>query len=239
MLKSCPLALLVVAALGNGAAIAQAPHSQDEGFLLAQAFKAPVNREIAARRRLPPPRASGDCSVGEIKLASLIPGEEFGMPLTASTNPVFYVYVPEVDADYVEFSIFKGRSSVYKAQFATPDQPGIVALSLPEDIALATGVTRTGKPIAYQWYFNVVCDQDDRSNDLKTNGWVHGVDDEDVSDLDATTLAEMGLWYDALKASFCEEQTATNNLLESVGLTDFMNMALIRELMPLETVTES
>ncbi|NJN76041.1 MAG: DUF928 domain-containing protein [Synechococcaceae cyanobacterium RL_1_2] len=244
ILQSLPLAVLVYSSLGSTSAIAQSHRGgtiQSESFLLAQAFKAPSNREVAARRRLPPPRASGDCSVGDVKLASLIPGEEFGMPLAASSSPIFYVYVPAVNGDYVEFSIFNGRNALYQAQFETPATPGIVALSLPPELNLVPGKTPNGKLIAYQWYFNVVCDQSDRSNDLKTNGWVHAVQDGDaiVQDASATTLAEAGFWYDALAAALFEGQGATNNLLESVGLTDFMDLDRPLELTPLAVVPES
>ena len=86
IVKSLPLSLLLftqaIAPLSASAAPAPAPPQ-----LLAQAFKAPLGAAVPDRRRTPPPRASGDCSVGEIKLASLLPSEEFGMPLTGDATP--------------------------------------------------------------------------------------------------------------------------------------------------------
>ncbi|AFY38361.1 protein of unknown function DUF928 [[Leptolyngbya] sp. PCC 7376] len=234
IVKSLPLSLLVFAQV-IGMMPAQARTTPPQ--LIAQAFRAPFGAAVPDRRRLPPPRASGDCSTGDIKLASLLPGEAFGMPLTGSANPEFYVYLPEVSADYVEFSIFKGRKSIHKAQFAAPTEAGVVAIALPEDIALEAGTNTTGKPIAYQWYFNVVCDAEDRSTDLKTNGWIHRLTDIDISEQSATELADMGLWYDALNAAYNEGQTAVDNLLESVELNDFVGVPLLPELMPMEPDT--
>ena len=224
IVKFLPLSLLIFAQ-AIAAIPAQATPTTPQ--LLAQAFKAPLGANVADRRRTPPPRASGDCSVDDLKLASLLPGEEFGMPLTGDANPSFYVYVPKINADYLEFSVFKGRKSIYKTQLAVPETAGIVEVSLPASVMLEAGQNSAGKPIAYQWYFNVVCDSSDRSNDLKTNGWVHRLADVETSEQSATELAEAGIWYDALEAAYEEEQEAADNLLESVGLTDFMGIPLV------------
>ena len=109
-----------------------------------------------------------------------------------------------------------------------------MAIALPPEINLEAGVTTAGKPITYQWYFNVVCDAGDRSNDLKTNGWIHRLTDTDITEQTATELADMGLWYDALDAAYAESQTAVDNLLESVGLTDFLAVPLLPTLTPAE-----
>lgn len=234
IVKFLPLSLLVFA---QAIAIMPAQAEPTTPQLLAQAFKAPLGADVPDRRRTPPPRASGDCSVGDLKLASLLPSEEFGMPLTGDATPNFYVYLPETNADYLEFSIFKGRKSVYKTQFAVPENAGVVAVSLPDDVMLEAGETSTGRPIAYQWYFNVVCEGGDRSNDLKTNGWVHRLAETDTSAQSATELADMGIWYDALEAAYGEGQDSVDNLLESVDLTNFMDVELLPELEPFDPDT--
>jgi hypothetical protein len=235
LVKSLPLSLIIFAQVLGIMPAAQAGTSTPQ--LIAQAFKAPFGSAVPDRRRLPPPRASGDCSTGEIKLASLLPDKTFGMPLTGSANPVFYVYVPEVTADYLEFSIFKGRKAIHKAKFVAPTEAGVVAIALPPEISLEAGTTKAGKPITYQWYFNVVCDAGDRSTDLKTNGWIHRLTDTDVTAQNATELADMGLWSDALDAAYAESQTAVDNILNSVELTDFVGVPLLPALMPMEPDT--
>lgn len=224
IVKFLPLSLLVFA---QAIAIIPAQAEPATPQLLAQAFKAPLGADVPDRRRTPPPRASGDCSVGDLKLASLLPSEEFGMPLTGRSNTRFYVYVPEVNADYVSFSVFQGRKRIKTMTFAPPETAGIVEVPNNFDLGLEAGTTASGKPITYQWTFTVVCDSGDRSNDLKTNGWVHRLADVDTSEQSATELAEAGIWYDALEAAYEEDQEAADNLLESIGLTDFVGIPLV------------
>ncbi|MBZ8179261.1 MAG: DUF928 domain-containing protein [Oscillatoria sp. PMC 1051.18] len=196
----------------------------EQPFTLAQAFKPSRNAAIPARRRLPPPRASGDCALGDLKLTPLVPGRDFGMPLTASANPAFYIYVPQSTASRFEFALFDGRTEVYSLELPATSQAGILRLPLPETVSLEAGEVN-GQPKVYQWFFSIVCDEDDRSADLRANGWVHRVADIAPATQTATDFAELGLWYDALDAAYAEQSAPV--LLNSVGLEQFSAIPLV------------
>ncbi|MEC4983334.1 MAG: DUF928 domain-containing protein [Oscillatoria sp. PMC 1068.18] len=187
-------------------------------FTFAQTFKPSRNSSIPARRRLPPPRASGNCAIGDLKLTPLVPGQDFGMPLTAAANPTFYVYVPQTTASRYEFALFDGRSEVYSVELPANSQAGILRVPLPETVVLEAGEVN-GQPKVYQWFFSVVCDESDRSFDLRANGWVHRLADVAPGTQTATDFAALGLWYDALDAAYAEESAPV--LLDSVGLEQF------------------
>lgn len=225
---SFSLALLCVTPLCSRPAIAQPSATPT---LVAQAFKAPAGQAVPDRRRLPPPRSSNNCATGELPLSTLIPAETYGMPRTAAAQPTFYAYLPAVNADALEFVLFSGRRALYKQRFQPPTTAGIVQVTLPEDVTLEPTDTTAAKPIAYQWYFTVICDAGDRRQDLNANGWIYRTD-ATVTAETAAEFAEQGLWYDALHAAYRENPETANNLLNSVSLSEFVDLPVLPDLTP-------
>lgn len=112
------------------------------------------------------------------------------MPLTVRPNPTFYVYVPESSSVRYEFALFDGRSPVYKVELEPVATAGIIRIALPETVTLEAGAV-DGEPKTYQWFLSMVCDVDDRSRDVTTNGWVHRVNTA-LTETTAQALAESG-----------------------------------------------
>jgi hypothetical protein len=169
------------------------------------------------------------CVQGERSLVALIPETVFGT--TVETNPMLYWYVPQVNAAALEFSLRDpDGNEVVRLEAPPPSTAGIVSLRLPtlsEELALNEN---------YHWFFAIVCNVEDRSADILTEGWVQRVPltanlDTQLQaappDQQAAVYAEAGIWYDALAATVqqqCQNPggTATTEqwagLLDSVGL---------------------
>ena len=79
-----------------------------------------------------------------------------GVGLTVDSHPAFFVYVPDSDCNYAEFSLYEedgDQEIVYETRFAIPNAPGIVKLELPEDRPpLEVGQT-------YSWYVSLALDE--------------------------------------------------------------------------------
>ena len=98
----------------------------------------------------------GSClqSAGEHALTRLVGGTTLN--LSTSDYPTIWFYLPYTKEDISkgEFSLQLGHKEVYQQSFQLPDQPGIVGIQIPEQVApLASGQS-------YRWYFDVLCDSD-------------------------------------------------------------------------------
>ncbi|MBZ8179260.1 DUF928 domain-containing protein [Oscillatoria salina] len=234
---SCLLCLQVTV---NVSFSRQAQAQSEADFLLAQTFK-PSGIPVPARLPFPPPRARlprsifrlrrprtpqtrMSCVVGETSLVALIPNSEFGLPLTVSAHPSFFVYVPRTNASKFEFTLYDDRRELYKLQLQPTAQPGILRLQVPPTVSLQAGKVN-GKPKIYQWFLTVVCDESDRAQDLFVGGWVHRSADVHPRGRTAVDFANVGIWYDALAAAY-REGTASK-LLDEVGLERFQRVPLL------------
>lgn len=203
-----------------------------ESIALAQGY-VPPDMGIPGRRRGAGTR--GDhCFAQTPTLTALLPDTGYGQ--TLNSTPSWFWYMPETTAA-AEFVLFdRDGNLVYTTTIAIP-QAGIVSLSLPDDIPLALDSD-------YHWYFSLICNPDDRSEDIYTEGWVRHVSRnaalmeqfEAATPIDRIALyAANGLWYDAiatlanLRRESPDNVTATDQwaaLLEAVGLSEFAGMPL-------------
>jgi hypothetical protein len=138
----------------------------------------------------------------EEKLTALVPGTNLG--LTVSERPTFWFYVPYSSNNRlaVEFSLQdKEGKSLYQQNFPLVGTPGIVSIRLPETVS----PLEIGK--LYHWRFTVICDPNNRLDDLTVEGGVERslLTPELKSRLEKETpreriaiYAENGFWYDAL-----------------------------------------
>ncbi|MEC4983336.1 MAG: DUF928 domain-containing protein [Oscillatoria sp. PMC 1068.18] len=216
---------------------AQAQSQAD--WLFAQTFK-PSRMPVPARLPFPPPRARlpsifrigrprtprtrGSCAAGRMGLVPLVPNSDYGMPLTISAHPTFFVYVPQTTASSFEFSLYDGRREVYKRRLQPTTQAGILRLQVPSTVSLQAGKVN-GQPKVYQWFLTVVCDKSDRAQDLFAGGWVHRSAQINPRGRTATDFANVGVWYDALAAGY--RQRTAPRLLDSVGLERFGRIRLL------------
>lgn len=189
----------------------------------------PPDRGLPGRREGGGTR--GNCLTGQPTLTAFIPQTNFGR--TTRAYPTLYWYVPQTAAAAAEFELLNEKEEeVYKTQVQLTQKAGVIQITLPEtDRTAALEVGKT-----YHWYFSLVCDPQDRSGDVITEGWIERsqVDSTLTSQLDQATegdravlYARSGIWYDALDTLADLRRVnpndpivlkSWNNLLTSVGL---------------------
>ncbi len=183
-------------------------------------------------KRSPSGRTSGGgtrglCSTirGNKNLIALMPGDD-NAGTTISTNPKFFLYLPEHEAKLAEFDIRdKSGNSLYYTNLDISDTSGIVKLTLPKNVNLKTNKE-------YTWEFSIVCDPWDYSGNKFVKGTIKKV--EISSDLEnslknATPLeqaeiyAKARIWNETI-ATLAELRTSNHKeweeLLTSVGLKE-------------------
>lgn len=145
----------------------------------------------------------GGCTLGGNSLIALVP--ETNLALTTTAYPTLFFYVPEMkESKMAEFVLLdENEELVYESSFELAGQPGIVSFSLPNSEGLSP--LEVGKN--YQWYFSIVCNPNDRAEDIAVDGWLQRVNSEpDLAfRLQNATLFDQAslyisenLWADAL-----------------------------------------
>jgi hypothetical protein len=113
-----------------------------------------------------------DCVAEEAStLTALIP--ENNVWTTLSDRPTFLWYVPQTKAKTAEFVILDAEDNEIHTKIIDLNNENsgkIIQESLPEDVALETGV--------YTWQFSLICNPSRRSGDIYIEGWVEQVDFE-------------------------------------------------------------
>ncbi|MCL2928178.1 MAG: DUF928 domain-containing protein [Trichodesmium sp. MAG_R01] len=162
---------------------------------------------------------------GEKKeLIALMPTDNAGT--TISTNPKFFLYVPEHKAKLAEFEIKdKSGKSLYSTELDISTTSGIVKLTLPENVNLQTNKE-------YTWTFAIVCDPLDRVTDNLVQGTIKKVEisSELENSLKNATLLEQAkiyakakIWHDTI-ATVADLRTSNpkewEELLRSIQLEE-------------------
>lgn len=156
----------------------------------------------SSRAEFPGRRIGGgtrsECLVGNQPLVALNPANNLGV--TASDRPSVYFVVPTLNKSYpVEFVL---RNSDGNTVYKKPLEAGktkVVGIHLPEK-TLELGQD-------YQWYFSIVCDSEDPSQNIVVSGWLRQVSPrialKDKSSLEskldlAKSYHNAGLWSDEI-----------------------------------------
>ncbi|NET58695.1 MAG: DUF928 domain-containing protein [Symploca sp. SIO2E6] len=149
---------------------------------------------------------NGSCDNNDKPLTALLPQNQLG--ITVAEYPTLFVYLPAFGTEAlsmpVEFVLedIDGKE-VYKANFPTNGISGIVAFGLPSKAGLSP--LQVGQD--YHWRFTVICNENDRSQDIFVGGVVRRVELESelkerlmvVSPEEQVELyAEAGIWQDAV-----------------------------------------
>ncbi|MGD1808594.1 DUF928 domain-containing protein [Dapis sp. BLCC M126] len=205
------------------------------GWELAKAQQTPellISVDFEGGKRSPSGRTSGGGTRGTCdtittnrNLTALMPGDD-NAGTTISSNPKFFLYIPEHGAKLAEFEITdKSGESVYSANLDISDTSGIVKLTLPKNVNLKTNKE-------YTWAFSIVCDPWDRSADKFVEGTIKKV--EISSELEnklnnasplqqAEIYANAKIWNETI-ATVAELRTSNptewEELLTSVGLKE-------------------
>lgn len=161
--------------------------------------------------------------------------------LTVSEHPEFFVYIPQTSATEAQFTLMdQENNKVYQTNLPLSEEPGIVSVSLPEDLP----PLEVGKN--YNWFFTVLCDPEDQSQNLVVGGWTQRRELE--ADLAAKLekasrpgdrsfiYAQNGIWHDSLSILAEEIRNSNRNtlamvqwklLLESAGLDKVTEVPLL------------
>lgn len=218
-------------------AIALAASFGWESIAIAQ-YVPPPDVGIPGRRRAAGTRLPGSCVRGEVPLTALLPEDAYGLTMFETTT--WFWYKPETNATTAEFSLLdEAGNSIYEAILTLPAEAQVVSFTLPEAMTLEADAE-------YQWYFSIVCDPDDRSQDIFTRGWIRSIEpspalleelDLNMGGASAESAAANGLWYDAIATIASQRrqssqfdpsasETAWRSLLESVDLGDLADVPL-------------
>jgi|GEM_PF-223894 len=146
------------------------------------------------------------CQTSGKSLTALVPQNQLGV--TTSEYPTMFVYMPAFGAEAssmpVEFILeASDGEEIYKATFNTSAIPGIMGLGIPP----RAGISPLEIDQDYHWRFSVICNEDERSQDIVVGGVVRRVELDSqlqeqlmvVSQQEQVELyAEAGIWHDAL-----------------------------------------
>lgn len=131
------------------------------------------------RQGIPGRRLGGGTRSGRLlftsayaQLAALVP--ENNLSITTAAQPTLLLHIPEmVSEEVVEFILLDSQDNVvYEQTFPMKAEGGIVSLGperLPDLPSLALNED-------YQWYFSIVANREDRSNDVVVHGSIRRVD---------------------------------------------------------------
>lgn len=223
----------------------------DRSWEISQIFRSPRNRGV-------PPAAAGagtrngSCvpsTEDKLPLTALVPKssseQEGQLGLTVSERPTFVGYIPKANAENGELLIFENVSPtndrlIIRQSFPLSDRAGIVSINLSAN----SKTLEVGK--MYKWKLRIVCNPDDRSQDVQSNAvWVQRIQPDSTLTnqiKNATPMnlsavyAEAGIWQEALASLVKARQaqptnsTLTTNweqMLKSVGLDPFVQAPII------------
>lgn len=161
--------------------------------------------------------------------------------LTVSEHPEFFVYVPQTSATEAEFILMdEENNDVFRTNLPLSGEAGIVSVSLTSDLP----PLEVGKN--YRWFFAVICDPDNRAEELVVDGWTQRreLEADLAAKLEGSTragdrsfiYAQNGIWHDALSILAEEIRNSNRNalavvqwklLLESAGLDKVTDVPLL------------
>ncbi len=223
-------------------------------------------RGIRASARRTGGFARGSCGGEEIALAPLWPQnteadlsqmqekmgaipqeqESTGVQVTVAKRPTFLVYIPKTEKQQAVFTLQTEQPTanggtvkqfVHEAIVSLPGNPGIVRVSVPENVEL-----EPGQP--YHWSLGIICDPNDWSVNLIVDGWVERMEPEgelvnveNQPERDRPRMyEEAGIWTEAVSSlALLRERNPDDpalkaeweSLLESVGLAGVVEQPLI------------
>jgi hypothetical protein len=165
------------------------------------------------------------------KLTALVPESQIGR--TVSEYPVFFLYLPQTEAELAEFILEdESGNQIYQQDLTIKNLSGVIGVSIPANTNLPP--LEVGKN--YTWKFLLVCDPEDRSSDRLERGVVRRVELsadilgelENADPRQKTVIyAENGIWQDALSTLAAARRANPNDpdlaadwesLLDSVKL---------------------
>ncbi|OCR00661.1 hypothetical protein BCD67_11855 [Oscillatoriales cyanobacterium USR001] len=221
----------------------------------------PPEESAPALARRQESRSRCPCYNSINSLTALLPPTS--LALTTADRPTFFLYVPHATAKSVdkkdnygcnktvtnmnlresfevEFELVDERENkLYQTVFTIAGTPGIISFTLPKN-APTLELNKY-----YKWYFEIICDREDRSGDSVVSGWTRRVEINPTLAKDLANAApinrpaiyaQSGLWHDTitslaeLRKSNPQDSHLANawaELLNSVGLEKISQEPLI------------
>ncbi|BAZ00310.1 hypothetical protein NIES37_42990 [Tolypothrix tenuis PCC 7101] len=191
-----------------------------------------ANSEEQPKQGIPKRRIGGgtrgQCFSSVGRLMALVPENNLGFTKKAYPNILFYL-PPTSSSAMVEFVLQdENRQSVYETTFTKSSAGGIINFSLPESSSLPPlDINKK-----YNWYVSLICDPENRANDIVVNGWIQRVEldsnlnkqlEQTTSPLGLVALyAKAGLWQDALATLAELRATQPNDSRLAVNWTQLL-----------------
>ena len=229
--------------LGNLAAIAQDTNFTQTNKSTNTANGLPNNRGAGGTRvvdnsGLPdyrnPGGSRGNCLAQGNNLTALIPNNKVNV--TASIAPKLFFYIPETkEQKNIEFVLRDHNDQlVHEVILQTTGQPGIMNIEIPQNITKSLEESQAN----YHWYLSMICDADDRADDVVLQGKIGYVElDNAVKQKlansspaeQADLFQQEGIWYDALSVVAENQNQVMNSaatekwaqMLTEIGLSEF------------------
>lgn len=139
-------------------------------------------------------------------ITSLLPANQSG--LTVNDHPTFFWHIPKTSVKTAEFIIItdgnkrdEEETVVYETTLSLPQKSGIISLTLPKKVQKLKANT------SYRWYFTMICDDQEYSNNPYAEGVVKRIPTQSklstsLSNANllqtANLYAQAGIWHDAL-----------------------------------------
>ena len=160
-------------------------------------FNAPSGLGVPGRRVAGGARLENNCLPENKPLTAIVPQSNVG--LTTLENPILFFYIPRTSAPALEMVVQDQDKRSFKQTYKPTGKAGVVG------IPLRATTLEVGKE--YRWFFAVICDPKQRSEDQVVNGAIKRIQPQPqlMTKLkDATpqergnVYAESGIWYDSL-----------------------------------------
>lgn len=184
-------------------------------------------------------RQSQACQQGNRLSTALIPFKNESL-ITTATHPSFFFYIPQTSVAALFVVQDENNQTIYKRNFTTPSQPGIINLSVP---ASTVPEQKIGK--IYYWSLSVACAHTNPSQYFVVQGLIQRIDLEPelkkklaTADLRqrAAIYAISGLFPDSLtilaqlrreNSTSPDLKTDWEDLLRTAGLEEITQASLV------------
>ncbi|MEM9448476.1 MAG: DUF928 domain-containing protein [Cyanobacteria bacterium P01_E01_bin.6] len=158
---------------------------------------------------------------------------------TISSRPTFLFYIPfrVEEIQGMEFLLFnENEENIELTPYRLPEfnTPGIIKFSLPPE---SPGLVEEE---TYRWVLSVICDDDNRSGDIVSNGWISRISTEvDLYSIEQLSFPEQlqfysdeTLWHETLTvlANHQDQETMRetwNELLNYAGLEHLSDQPIL------------
>ncbi len=163
------------------------------GVLCCSSVEVAAAEEDQVRQGLPGRRISGasrlptsTCAQNASPLVAIVPETNLGE--TAVAEPILWVSVPKVvSAKQLEFYLFNNQDEIiYQTNLTVEPTANLVGI----DLGAMADAPKLEINQRYRWAASIVCNPDNRSENISVEGWVDRVE--------ASSSEDSRLWYDHL-----------------------------------------